>query len=152
VVPSKQVRFWRTFFVPENTNTYDNIIYMLKLPTIFFLISFSLLAVIHIIASELFLYWRFFWFDIPMHFFGGAVVALGIFTLYDLKIIVKRRHLKRVPLLVLVFVVALSWEVYELLVGISIEANYVADTLIDLSMGLLGGLVGYSIGSSLNKL
>ncbi len=125
---------------------------MLKLPTVFFLISFSFLAVIHIIALQLFLYWKFQWFDIPMHFLGGIVVALGLFTLHDLKLVIKKRHLQIFPIVLLVFAVAMLWEVYELLIGIPIESNYVVDTLTDLSMGLLGGLVGYGIGTSIKKL
>jgi uncharacterized membrane protein YoaK (UPF0700 family) len=125
---------------------------MLKLPTVFFLISFSFLAVIHIIALQLFLYWKFQWFDIPMHFLGGVVVALGLFTLHDLKLVIKKRHLQIFPIVLLVFAVAMLWEVYELLIGIPIESNYVVDTLTDLSMGLLGGLVGYGIGTSIKKL
>lgn len=125
---------------------------MLKLPTVFFLISFSFLAGIHIIALQLFLYWKFQWFDIPMHFLGGIVVALGLFTLHDLKLVIKKRHLQIFPIVLLVLTVAMLWEVYELLIGIPIESNYVVDTLTDLSMGLLGGLVGYGIGSSIKKL
>ncbi|MFT5849727.1 MAG: hypothetical protein ACI9H6_000542 [Patiriisocius sp.] len=125
---------------------------MLKLPTVFFLISFLILAVIHIIALQLSLYWAFSWFDIPMHFFGGAVVALGIFTLNDLRIVVPDRWLYTIPVVLLVILVAMVWEVYELLIGIPIEANYVVDTVVDLVLGALGGLVGYSIGTSIKKL
>lgn len=125
---------------------------MLKLPTVFFLISFSFLAGIHIIALQLFLYWKFQWFDIPMHFLGGIVVALGLFTLHDLKLVIKKRHLQIFPIVLLVFAVAMLWEVYELLIGIPIESNYVADTLTDLCVGLLGGLIGYGIGTSIKKL
>jgi hypothetical protein len=125
---------------------------MLKLPTVLFLISLSFLAVVHIIALELFLYWRFWWFDIPMHFIGGSVVALGLFTLRDLRLPIPARYLRAVPVVLLVIVVAMLWEVYELFIGVPIESDYVVDTLIDLSMGILGGLVGYSIGTSLNKI
>jgi hypothetical protein len=125
---------------------------MLKLPTIFLLITFSFLAVIHIIALELFLYWRFWWFDIPVHFIGGIVVALGVFTLHDLRIVIPTRLLQLVPVLLLVILVAMVWEVYEVLIGIPIESDAVLDVLTDLSMGILGGLVGYTIGTNLNKL
>jgi len=125
---------------------------MLKLPTIIFLITFSFLAGMNFLAVELFLYWRFWWFDIPMHFIGGVTVALGLFTLHDLRLVIPARYLQLVPVLSLVFVVAMSWEAYELFIGIPIESDYVIDTLTDLCMGTLGGLVGYSIGTSLNKL
>ena len=125
---------------------------MLKLSTVFFLVLFSVLASIHIIALKLFLYWKFSWFDIPMHFLGGVVVTLGLFTLYDLKFLIKERHLQLFPVILIVFAVALAWEVYEILIGVPIDENYVIDTLTDLSMGLFGGLVGYSIGRSIKKL
>mgnify|MGYP006914907401 FL=1 len=125
---------------------------MIKLPTILFLISFSMLAVIHVIALELFLYWSISWFDIPVHFLGGSVVALGLFTLHDLRIYVKSRHLRPVPVVFIVLLVALAWEVFEIAAGVPIEANYVIDTLTDISMGILGGLVGYSVGTNVNKL
>lgn len=125
---------------------------MLKLPTILFLISLSLLAVIHTVALNLFLYWRFSWFDIPMHFFGGAIVALGIFTLKDLGIYITDRHIRLVQVLVLVFMVALSWEAYELFIGVPVEDNYAIDTITDLCLGVVGGLVGYSVGTSISKL
>ncbi len=125
---------------------------MLKIPTVIFLICFALLAVIHIIALQLSLYWAFDWFDIPMHFFGGAIVALGVFTLNDLKIVVPDRWLHVSSVVLLVFLVAMVWEVYELLIGIPIESNYLVDTITDLCMGTLGGLVGYSIGTNIKKL
>lgn len=125
---------------------------MLKIPTIFFLITASFWAVIHVIALKLFLYWKFAWFDIPMHFIGGIVVALGIFTLRDLRLLIPERWIAPSSVVLMVIVAAMVWEVYELLIGISIEDNYVVDTLTDLGMGILGGLVGYGIGISLRKL
>lgn len=124
---------------------------MLQLTTVLFLITFSTLAVIHVIAIELFLYWHYFWFDIPMHVFGGVVVSLGLFTLRDLRIF-PNKLLKPIPVLLLVVVVALIWEGYEVLIGIPILADYPIDTAIDIAMGLLGGYAGYIIGNSLRNL
>jgi hypothetical protein len=124
---------------------------MLQLTTILFLIAFSTLAVIHALALALSLYWHFWWFDIPMHMFGGVIVALGLFTLRDLRII-SNRFLKLIPVLTFVFIVALVWEGYELLIGIPMESDYAIDTLADLTMGLLGAIVGYVIGIKLRVL
>jgi hypothetical protein len=124
---------------------------MLQLTTILFLIAFSTLAVVHSIALTLSLYWRVWWLDIPMHIFGGIIVALGLFTLRDLKII-PNRFLKLGTVLVLVFCVALVWDGYEILIGIPIENDYVIDTSIDLIMGLLGAGLGYIIGTKLRVL
>tara|TARA_B100000745_G_scaffold300483_1_gene254679 strand:- start:875 stop:1252 length:378 start_codon:yes stop_codon:yes gene_type:complete len=125
---------------------------MLKLPTVFFLVSFSFLAVVHYIALQLFLYWRYWWLDMPMHVIGGVVVALGIFTLHDLRLWVPKRYLRLLPIVLLVLLVAMAWEVYELMIGIPIEQDYVIDTITDLLMGLLGGALGYFIGNSLRKI
>jgi len=125
---------------------------MLKLPTVFFLIAFSFLAVVHVVALQLFLYWHYWWFDLPMHFIGGAVVALGLFTLYDLRLVIPERYLALIPVLLLVLLIAMVWEVYELFIGVPIEGDYVSDTLIDLVMGLSGGALGYFVGTNLRKI
>jgi len=124
---------------------------MIKQTTVLFLSLFALLAGVHIVALKLFLYWKFSWFDIPMHFGGGVVVALGIFTLYDLHLFVPKRYLQLLPIILLVFLVAMIWEVYELFIGVPIEDDYVVDTLTDLGMGLLGAVVGYTVGMFSHK-
>jgi len=125
---------------------------MLQLSTIFFLMSFSVFAAIHMVATELSLYWLFWWFDMPMHLLGGIVVALGLFSLHDLGLFLKDRHLNLVSIMLLVFLVAMGWEVFELAIGVPIQGDYVVDTLTDLCMGTLGGLVGYGVGTSIKKL
>jgi hypothetical protein len=124
---------------------------MLQLTTIFFLIAFSVLAVIHNIAMQLFLYWHIWWFDIPVHTLGGIVVALGFFALRDLRIF-PNAWLKPVPVLALVLGVALLWELFELVAGIPNAGDYAIDTSIDVTVGVLGGFVGYIIGNSLRNL
>jgi hypothetical protein len=117
---------------------------MLQLTTIFFLISFSLLAVIHMIAIELYLYWHFFWFDIFMHLFGGAVVSLGLHTLADLRII-KRVYLKTITVVFAVFLIALLWELFEFSAGVPIESDFILDTTSDLLVGLCGAYIGHKL-------
>ena len=87
-----------------------------------------------------------------MHFFGGTVVALGIFTLRDLRLVIPERWIAPLSVVLMVIVVAMVWEVYELFIGIPIEDNFVTDTLTDLCMGVLGGLVGYGVGINVRKL
>jgi hypothetical protein len=124
---------------------------MLQLTTIVFLIAFFTLAVVHNIATELFLYWHIWWLDIFVHGFGGAIVALGLYTLRDLRLF-PNTLLKPVPVLCLVLVAALLWEAYELLIGIPIESDYIFDTVIDICMGLFGGVLGFIIGHNLRHL
>ena len=87
-----------------------------------------------------------------MHFLGGVVVMLGLYTLNDLNIVVKEKHLRLPLMLFLVFFIAIVWEVYEILIGIPIEDDYVIDTFTDLCMGIGGALLGYSIAKNLKKL
>ncbi len=124
---------------------------MLQLTTIVFLIASSVLAVIHNLAIQLYLYWNIWWLDIPVHAFGGMIVSLGFFALRDLRLF-PNQWLTPIPVMTLVLVIALSWEVYEHVIGILVEGNYVLDTFIDIAMGLLGGFIGYVIGNSLRKL
>ncbi len=125
---------------------------MLKTTTILFLISGSVLAVTHVIALELFLYWRFLWFDIPMHFLGGVVMALLVFTFRDLRLLKKDFWTQCASVVAFVLFAALVWEVYEILIGIPIEENYAADTLLDLIMGVSGGALGAFVGIKMSKL
>ncbi|MFM2381505.1 MAG: hypothetical protein RLZZ76_272 [Candidatus Parcubacteria bacterium] len=128
-----------------------DILYMLQLTTILFLISFSLLAVLHVIAIELYLYWHFFWFDIFMHFFGGTVVALGVHTLADLRI-VKSSRLVTSVVVGAVFLVAVVWEVFELSAGVPVESDFILDTTTDLLVGLCGAYIGHKLAVRLNIL
>ena len=102
-------------------------------------------AGLHILALQINLYWYFWWFDLPMHFFGGAVVALGLFAFIDLGLPMSKRIQKFIPVMIYVLAVALLWEGYELLIGIPVLADYFFDTGLDIVMGLLGGMVGWSI-------
>lgn len=114
-----------------------------------FLIALTTLTVIHLLSLRFFIYWRYDWFDIPMHLFGGAVVALGIFAAYELGVPFAQRFFGFWPLLAAVLAVAIMWEVYEYVIGLSVlEEDFVVDTGIDLAMGLIGGVVGYFVGNS----
>jgi len=124
---------------------------MLQLTTILFLIAFSMLAAIHYLALQLFFYWRFTWFDIPMHLFGGAVVALGVFTLRDLRLI-PNTFLTVKMVLLFVFITAGVWELFELYAGVPIDEAYYPDTTLDVIMGMLGGYLGYIVGNRLRSL
>lgn len=122
---------------------------MLKLNTIYCLIAASVLAVVHYVSLELYLYWRYLWLDMPVHALGGAIVALAVFVPYDLGFKGPKRWLELKSVLLIVLMVALIWEVYELMIGIPIEDDYLFDTITDLLMGLGGGLIGYLVGKRL---
>ena len=87
---------------------------MLKINTVLFLIALSILAGIHMIALELFLYWRYLWLDVPVHVLGGVVVVLGAYTFNELKLPLAH-HLVASFWHTLIFVVSvmIAWEVFE---------------------------------------
>ena len=124
---------------------------MLQLNTVIFLIAFSTLAVLHNVAIHFSLYWYFWWFDIPMHLFGGVILSLGFFTLCDLHVL-SRKHLTFIKTIGVVFCIALMWEFFEHFIGVPVEADFLVDTLTDIAMGLLGGTFGYVIGTSVRNL
>lgn len=125
----------------------------MKTVTLLFFLAALTLAVSHSLALSMYLYWRYPWLDIPMHTLGGATVALGYLTFFEFYPPLADRYIRFVPALLLVLVVALSWEVFEVLIGVSLEEpNYLADTVLDVCCGLAGGALGYAVGSRLYRL
>lgn len=123
---------------------------MLTLPTVFFLIAASVLATVHVLSLELYLYWQHLWLDIPVHMLGGATVALGVFAIHDLTKKFPSRLLYPIPVLLFVLIASLAWEVFEIKAGVPIEANFAVDTMIDLIMDMLGGVIGYVVAYSIS--
>ena len=105
---------------------------------------FLLLAVLfggtHLYATHASLYWYFWWFDIAMHFSGGVLITLGLFSLGTFKRIHRRPNIWLV-LGVLIFAVV-TWEVFEGYAGLSGDT---LDTLQDMFLGVAGGLLTYAV-------
>lgn len=103
-----------------------------------FLILGFLFAAAHNFAMATSLYWFYPWFDIPMHFWGGALVSLGLFSLYSFKPTPISPSLAITVLALLL--VAISWEVFERVIDSYNPVTYIFDTSKDLLVGLFGGL------------
>ncbi len=118
----------------------------------FFFASLILVAVVHVIALELYLYWRFPWFDVPMHVLGGLCAALGYSILPFIGLRKRGRYETLLWYIGAVLVIGIAWEVFEYAAGISLvrEANFILDTVLDLCMDLAGGLIGYGVARSTN--
>ena len=115
-----------------------------------FLVSFSVFAAAQFALLRLFLYWRYPWVDIPMHFAGGIIVGLGVFAARDLHVPLFSYLIKPYRAITVVFIVAALWEVLEYVAGVSsVQENFVGDTMLDLALGLLGGSIGILIGRTL---
>lgn len=95
------------------------------------------LAVLHYYALADFLYWRYVWLDVPVHFLGGLALAM-------LVIGVLRNFHPRTFVLSMAGVL-IGWELFELVIQTTREANFVFDTALDVLMGTLGALVAYTL-------
>ena len=84
--------------------------------------------VVHVIATISGFYYQFGWFDIPMHFFGGYVMAILGLALYQKLIVnlesstdvnsrtkVSKLLLSFIFVLGLVMIIGVAWEWYEFL-------------------------------------
>ncbi len=108
-----------------------------------FFISLILLIIL-IVLDTVFKIKSFYYFypntDIFMHFMGGfAITTLSMAILNRLKM------LNSVNILLMIFFVSIFWEYLEFLVGrnISINIKFWNDTVIDLLMDGLGGIMAY---------
>ncbi len=125
---------------------------MIKSTTLVFLLTIAVLATTHYMSLHFYLYWLFPWIDNVSHSLGGTSVALGWFTLRDFLPKIPKRWLRFWPTIFVVMTVAVAWEVFEVLIGVSVfEEGYVVDTVSDLLFDLIGGLVGYVVAKRLSE-
>lgn len=113
-----------------------------------FFTAFVSLALIHIVAMHFFLYETFDWFDIPMHFLGGVCIALCFALLPFFHIYLPKRYTTITVYLCVVLLVGVVWEIFEYMTGLSgvaVQNDFVFDTVLDLVMDVLGGVVGYGM-------
>ena len=106
-----------------------------------------LVTFLHLTALRYALYYVVPWFDVGMHFLGGALVALmGVwcarFFLFGEAI--PGKHILLI-VLVAAGVIGVLWEVFEYFTGLRTAYNYPLDTLKDLIMDLLGAMSVYWI-------
>jgi hypothetical protein len=115
------------------------------------LVSVALLvATLHYLALSMSLYWTVEWFDILMHFLGGATMAFLslyiFFTSNFLPSISKLKDHRMAVFLIVVFftlVVGSLWELWEIFFGMSDVMKDKLDTIIDLIMDTLGAVCVY---------
>ena len=104
-------------------------------------------AVLHKIALSFSLYWTVWWFDIPMHFLGGALMALiTLFIIYDSKFFnfsIKKPVVVFAVALGATLIIGLSWELWELYMGFTNIYEDQVDTIADLINDTLGAIVVY---------
>lgn len=111
---------------------------MPRLHTLYVILAVSIvLAIAQQFAFAYYLYWRFWWFDIVMHFGGGFISSLSA----------RASGLRSARWTIgVALVVGIVWELYELTIGISLtERNYFFDTAKDLITDGIGGMAAYGI-------
>ncbi len=104
------------------------------------------IALVNALAVQHSWYWTMRWFDMPMHFAGGAWLA-GIaiwFRFFSGRFQVVSKSLYSFVIwgVGTAIVIGLAWEVYEGVVALATKGylNAMADTFSDLSFDILGGL------------
>lgn len=132
---------------------------MLSLKTIFVFLIFIL--ALHAVAFSNYWYWTVWWFDMPMHFFGGVWLAM-VFLLLNSKF--KILNGSSIPqlsdYLIAVFITlsfvafgGILWEFFEFFYDLLISSRGyagfaqlgAADTVSDLFFDLFGGLATFVI-------
>lgn len=115
------------------------------IPLIWLLSIIALIALLHILALNLYLYFYFWWLDLFIHFLGGAWVALACLWLLFIsgKISWDRRHSRAafIAAIMTSFIIGLGWEAFEYwsgLIFVSV-ADYARDTVSDLIVDVSGG-------------
>ena len=111
---------------------------------IFIFTLITTIALLHVSATNLFWYWKFWWFDIMMHFLGGLWVGLMSLWLYYFSGFNShpRKEKKFVFLfsIISVLTIGIGWEVFEVLIQSNLSNGYWVDTTQDLIMDTLGAL------------
>ncbi|MEK7589672.1 MAG: hypothetical protein AAB475_00240 [Patescibacteria group bacterium] len=119
-----------------------------------FVEQFILLAVVALldfIALKFYLYWIFWWFDIPVHFLGGLWVGLIVmwfffFSGFIYKDVNLMKKTKIFFIIILsVIIIGVLWEVFEVGAGLisTDEYGYFLDTPLDIIMDIFGGIVAF---------
>lgn len=108
----------------------------------------TLIAVLHLLAIELYWYWTYLWFDIPVHFLGGFLVALGALWLvfysgYFSHTFSFSKARACMVALGAGIVIGILWELFEVVTGPPAAPNYVLDTSLDIVFDLAGAYGAY---------
>lgn len=119
-------------------------------PFILFFLSLCAIAALHLVALNASLYWLYLWFDMPMHFLGGAVAGFGFLSWVGERLIPVR---SRAFLATILFVamVGVAWEIFEWYFSLVDTLAYWPDTIGDLLCDLLGGAVAYGLVYSFKR-
>lgn len=110
---------------------------------ILLLVFLIAIAVVNGLADVNHWFWIYRWFDMPMHFAGGAWLAgFGVWWQYSRRGVIESRFLQLFGVcLIYALSIGLLWEAYEAVVSFLTvgHMNSISDTLGDLLFDILGG-------------
>ena len=105
---------------------------------------------LNFLAGKMSWYWIMWWFDMPMHFFGGFLSAVLIFLFFYKRLrALDAVHSERAFLFIMLGILALGlvWELHEVIVERAIPAGMdivsFVDSISDLFFDMAGGLLAY---------
>lgn len=101
-----------------------------------------LVLILHTLATYFAWYWTIPWFDTPMHFLGGASIALS--TYFWLRRYGQPWWLLGLTMISVTALVAVGWEIFELLIDIFFNTTTqlgLYDALKDLYTGITGATI-----------
>jgi uncharacterized protein YacL len=108
-------------------------------------------AILNHFGGQFYWYWTHRWFDIPVHMLGGLSVGFAALWFWahfmHLKVI-RFLKLKALGVVILaIFFVGISWEIFELLGGITnmTDRGYWPDTIGDIINDFIGAIFAYFI-------
>lgn len=95
------------------------------------------LGTMHYFGLRDYLYWQYRWYDIPAHFLGGVWAAFAAAWLMSLT-----GKVPKIWVFILgAFTLGLIWEGFEYSIGITEYPSDLFDTLKDMCMDTLGGVI-----------
>lgn len=112
---------------------------MIRPIVLIFIILAGAFAFTHHVAVLGSLYYYFWWFDILMHFWGGVLISLGLYSLSTFKSLNFKYTLKL--LLAVLFVITFAWEIFEWQVDLHDFQTPILEAVKDMLVALAGGLL-----------
>lgn len=110
-----------------------------------FFITAIVIAVVHYLALNFYLYWTIGWLDILVHFLGGFLI--GLFVIFFAVSYSKLENLGKYKIIIFSLVIGITlavgllWELWEVFVGFTDTLTDLGDTILDLIMDTAGSVV-----------
>ena len=113
----------------------------------FWIVLGLVIAALQYLANAYYLYYRWWWSDVVMHFLGGLFIGVGVlwWLRFEIPIGIRTRIPRFATAFLLVLLVGVSWEIFEWYTNSYNATNYVLDTASDILMDVCGMLAAYLV-------